>query len=121
EQRQLIHLGMSKGWPLTAIEQSAEFQAATRAREKFIAKEREEFTMAAYLAHGNDGAFKSTAEREKAFSHPLYHTSEEYRKAVAYKANQTPDSIMGIYPPPDPLSPAALLRAAQMDSYNAIK
>lgn len=121
EQRELISIGMSKGWPLAAIEGSPEFQAAAKKHDRFIQQERENFKAEHYLAHGNDGPFKDSRERERAFAHPLYHTSEEYRKAVAYKANQTSNEIMGINPPPEVLTPGALLRAAQMDSYNAIK
>ena len=121
EQIELLNIGIAKGIPLLAIANSPDFLAASKSHREFVAKEREGFKAYQYLDNGSDGPFTSREEREAAFSHPLYHTSEEYRIAVRHKAAQSSNEIMGIYTPPDPLSPAALMRAAQLDSYNAIK
>ena len=49
----------------------------------------------------------------------LYDISPEYRAAIAHKAEQTSNEIMGVYVKPDPLSPEALMQAAEADMYHA--
>ena len=119
--RALIANGLSKGMSLALIAGDADYIASRNADEAAANTKRNGMKAHEFLANGNDGPFKSAAERERAFSHPLYATSEEFRTAVMHKASQSSNEIMGVVVPPAPLTPAALLRAAQEDAYHARK
>jgi hypothetical protein len=120
-QIELINHAVSHNIDLLTLRSSAEWRDATKEHDAFIASQRKDFKAHDYLAHGNHGPFQSEQEKNAAYSHPLYATSEEYRIAVMHKTAQTPNSIMGLVVPKDPLSPEALMRAAQEDHYHAVR
>ena len=117
--RQLIANGLSKGLSLTTIAGDPDYIASVKQDVADTRKARDGMRAHEFLDNGNHGPFTSAAERERAFAHPLYATSEEYRIAVRHKAAQSSDAICGVRTPPMPLTPAALMHAAQIDALKA--
>ena len=117
--RQLIANGLSKGLSLTTIAGDPDYIASVKQDAAETKQARDGMRAHEFLANGNHGPFKSAEERERAFSHPLYASSEEYRTAVMHKASQSSDAICGVRTPPMPLTPAALMHAAQIEALKA--
>lgn len=131
EQIEMLNRGVRNGLSLDAIKSHPDFRKAGAQYVKDKAAAYERWTADMYLAGGNDGPFASAEQRDKAMNYfvtndrgrqvRLYDVSPEYRAAFQKKAEQSSFEVMGVYVKPDPLSPTALLRAAQADHYVALK
>lgn len=134
DQIQMIQTGIRNGMSLDAIKVHPDFRKAGAQYAKDKADAYKTWSAADYLGGPdgyNAGPFSSKAEQERAMNLfvtddrgrqvRLYDISAEYRTAYQVKAEQSSNEVMGYSPKPEPLTPEALLRASQLDTYHAIK
>lgn len=127
----MIDRGLQLGMSLSQIQRDSDYREASREHAKTINDAKLNYRAEQWLANGNEGAFKTARERENAMavrvtndrgkSVLLYDVSPEYRQAVQTKMEKSSFEVCGVMVKPDPLSPQALLRAAQEDHYHAVK
>lgn len=130
KQKAMIERGLQLGLSLAQINRDPDYIAAGREHAKTINDAKLHYTAEQWL-EGNSGPFTSARERENAMavrvtndqgkSVLLYDVSPQFRIAIQTKMEQSSNEVCGVYVKPDPLSPAALLRAAQFDHYHAIR
>ena len=131
-QKQMIANGVSNGISLERIQSHPEFIKAGREHAAMVYEAKATWPAHKFLSGGNHGPFKSVEERERAYGQKvrdpytgiwkdLAEVNPEYEIALRHKTAQTSNQIMGVQEPPQPLTPDAMLRAAQEDAYQAKK